>query len=104
MNGFVILELGLTKQPTKVADGFIALASVFTDGDEQVVAESRRMIFVKGTAAANAVKTLGAGDRMRVLAIPRIDLNAVLALVKENGTAQFRAALPYEMIVVGERE
>ena len=101
---YVEFELELTKKPTAVADGVIALATVFTDGDEQVVAAPRRMIFVAGTAAANAIKTLGAGDRMRVLAIPRIDLNAVLALVKENGTAQFRAALPYEMIVVGERK
>lgn len=40
---------------------------------------------------------------MRVLGIPRIDLNRVLSLVATNGTRQFDAQLPYEMIIVGVR-
>jgi len=61
----------------------------------------RRMIFVQGTSAANAVRNAAAGDRLRVLGIPRISLNKVLTLVQNNGTRQFEAPLPYEMIIVG---
>lgn len=100
---YVDLEMELTTNPTEVADGYIALATIHAEDDEQITASARRMIFVAGTDGANQVKDLGSGDRLHVLAIPRINLNAVLALVQANGTEQFRAKLPYEMIVVGVR-
>lgn len=98
---YVEFEIELTQAPKQVADGFIALAKVLNDSDEEVADGPRRMIFVGGTVAEQKIQGAAAGDRFRVLGIPRINLNAVLALAKKNGTAQFDAQLPYEMIVVG---
>jgi len=39
-----------------------------------------------------ALESLRAGDRFRVLGIPRVNLSAVLALVEQHGTQQFEAA------------
>jgi len=63
----------------------------------------RRMVFVQGTSAAGKIGNASAGDRLRVLGIPRVNLNAVLSLVERNGTRQFDAQWPYEMIVMGVR-
>jgi len=59
------------------------------------------MIFVQGTKAALAVQNASSGARLRVLGVPRISLNKVISLVESNGTRQFNAQLPYEMIIVG---
>ena len=99
---YVGFDIELTQKPKKVADGFIALARVFNgDGDEQASDATIRMIFVGGTAAAAKIKGAAAGDHFEVLAVPRINLKTVLALVAKNKTAQFEAPLPYEMIIVG---
>lgn len=98
---YVAFEIELAQPPKRVADGWIALATVLADGDEVAAQGTRRMIFVQGTAAAQTIQHATSGDRFRVLGIPRINLSAVLALVNTRGTAQFRAQLPYEMIIVG---
>jgi len=99
---YVGFDIELTQNPKKVSDGVIALARVLTgDGDEQAADGPRRMIFVAGTAAAAKIKGATAGDRFEVLAVPRINLKSVLALVAKHKTAQFEAQLPYEMIIVG---
>lgn len=99
---YVGFEIELTHAPKKVSDGYIALAKVLSGGgDEEAANGERRMIFVAGTSAAAKIQNAAAGDHFTVLGIPRINLNAVLALVAKHGTAQFDAQLPYEMIIVG---
>jgi hypothetical protein len=101
---YVEFEAELTHKPKQVEDGLIALAKVFGESQEEEITSSpRRLIIVKDTPAASAFAAASAGDRFTVLGIPRFNLNAVLALVKQNGTSQFQAALPYEIIVVGVR-
>jgi len=98
---YVVFDAELTANPQKVSDGYIALATVNSDDGEEAATGPRRMIFIGGTSAANRVKNASAGDHLRILGIPRIDLHAVVAMVAKNGTKQFDAQLPYEMIVVG---
>ncbi|HJU74267.1 MAG TPA: hypothetical protein VJ717_11015 [Gemmatimonadaceae bacterium] len=99
---YVEFNIQLTKDPKAVQDGFIALAKVLDDtGDEEAADGLRRMIFVAGTPAAAAIQNAVAGDRFRVLGVPRLNLNAILHLVNKNGTKQFNAKLPYEMIIIG---
>jgi hypothetical protein len=101
---YVEFDIELAGAPKKVSDGLIALATVLSDDGDPVTDGTRRMIFVGGTPAADKVANAKAGDHLRVLGVPRVNLNAILALVTKNGTAQFTAALPYEMIVVGVLE
>ncbi|HEV2716790.1 MAG TPA: hypothetical protein VGU64_16120, partial [Terriglobales bacterium] len=61
----------------------------------------RRMIFVGGTPAAKAVSKLSTSDRLHVMGIPRVNLNALAFLAQEHRQTQFKAKLPYEMIIVG---
>jgi hypothetical protein len=98
---YVVFDAELTADPKKVTDGYIALGTILKSGDEEAANGARRLIFIDGTNAAAKIKAASAGDRLRLLGIPRIDLRAVLALVAKNGTRQFDAQLPYEMIVVG---
>jgi len=98
---YVEFEIELTHDPKAVQDGFIGLARVFNDQGDEAADGTRRMIFVGGTKAATAIQNASAGDRFRVLGVPRLNLKSVLALVNKNGTKQFDAQLPYEMIIVG---
>ncbi len=98
---YVEFRIELATAPTPVQDGFVVLARVLNANEEEVADGLRRMIFVQGTRAANAIQNASAGDRLRVLGIPRISLNKVLTLVENNGTKRFDAQLPYEMIIVG---
>lgn len=101
---YVEFDIELTHAPKAVSDGFIASARITVDdGDETVVEGERRMIFVAGTKAAEAIADASAGDRFTVLGIPRINLKRVLTLVAQHGTSQFETGLPYEMIIVGVR-
>jgi len=97
---YVEFWIELATAPTPVQDGFVVLARVLNANEEEVADGLRRMIFVQGTRAANAIQNASAGDRLHVLGIPRISLNKVLTLVQNNGTQQFEAQLPYEMIIV----
>ena len=101
---YVEFDIELTKKPTAVVDGFIVPARITAgQGDETVVEGARRMIFVGGTPAAQAIAGASAGDRFTVLGVPRINLRRVLELVDQHGTTQFESRLPYEMIIVGVR-
>lgn len=91
---YVEFDIELSGAPKQVSDGFIALATVLSDDGDPVTDGTRRMIFVGGTRAADKIANAKAGDHLRVLGVPRVNLNAVLSLVATNGTAQFTAALP----------
>jgi hypothetical protein len=59
------------------------------------------MIFVKGSAPADAVKDLKKGNKLHVLGIPRVNLNLVYAIASGlQGDEEYSESLPYEMIIV----
>jgi hypothetical protein len=110
-------EIRLAGKPKNVGDGYVVLANIYSvDADDEaqpVVQGARRMVFVEGTAPAEAVKKLKKGDRLRVLGIPRVNLNQVSAIasgleVNDSYTAGWgndecsveNPCLPYEMIIV----
>lgn len=95
-------EMKLAGKPKDVGDGFIVFAEVFAVGaDEPVMETTRRMVFVKGSPPADAVKNLRKGDTLHVLGIPRVNLNAVSAIVSNLASGEeFSEMLPYEMIIV----
>ena len=98
---YVEFWIELTQDPKKVSDGYIVLAEVQDNDGTEVSEVERRMIFVDGTPAAKAVSKLSTSDRLHVMGVPRINLNAIEFLAQEHGNAQFKAELPYEMIIVG---
>ena len=98
-------EMRLAGKPKDVGDGYIVFAKVYSMGsgadDDPVFEGTRRMVFVKGTAPAEAVKKLKKGDRLPVLGIPRVNLNEVYAIASGlHGDEVFDDKLPYEMIIV----
>jgi hypothetical protein len=115
---YVNFEMRLAGKPKDVGDGYIVLAKVYAAGAddeaEPVVDGSRRMIFVKGTAPADAVKDLKKGAKLHVLGIPRVNLNQVLAIAnglegndtysagwsKTDECSPENPCLPWEMIIV----
>jgi len=96
-----VMELSEQEQDP-VADGRFVTANIL-DSKGEPIAEDIRMVFVKGTAAEEKVKTLGEGDTLEVLAIPRINLDEVSNRVKEakSNPQVLKASLPYEMVVIG---
>jgi hypothetical protein len=95
-------KMTLVGSPKKLADGgYAALASV--DGTaEESIASNIRMIFVPDTPPLQALvgKQLGDGDKMHVIGIPRINLNAISSMVAASGSQPVTRKLPYEMIIV----
>jgi hypothetical protein len=98
---YVKFDAALKQNPKKVPDGYIALASVVGGDAEGDLPGEIRLIFIDGSEGAKHMATANGGDTFTVLGVPRVNLNAVAALVGQNGTAQFTAKLPYEMIIVG---
>ncbi len=99
---YVKFDVELKQKPKKVSDGYIALATVVAENaEEEDLPGQIRLIFVDGSDGAKAMATAKSGDTFTLLGVPRLNLNAVMSLVKQNGTAQFTAKLPYEMIIVG---
>jgi len=98
-------QIRLAGKPKDVGDGYIVFANVYNANakanDDPVVEESRRMVFVKGTKPADAVKDLKKGAKLHVLGIPRVNLNEVFAIADNlQGDEEYSDVLPYEMIIV----
>jgi hypothetical protein len=98
---YVEFTFELMKPPKAVSDGFIALGRIVGDNPEKQLPSGVRMIFVKDSAPATTISRADVGETLHVLGIPRVNLNAVSFLVEQNGTREFSARLPYEMIIVG---
>ena len=102
---YVEFQMRLAGNPKDVGDGYIAIANVYNAkakaNDDPVVEEPRRMVFVKGSKPADAVKDLKKGGKLHVLGIPRVNLNQVYAIATglQKGE-EYSDALPYEIIVV----
>lgn len=98
-------EMRLTGKPKDVGDGYIVFANVYPAGAgasaDPVFEDSRRMIFVKGSPPADAVKNKKKGDKLHVLGIPRVNLNEVYAIASALlDDEEYSEGLPYEMIIV----
>jgi hypothetical protein len=98
-------QIRLAGKPKDVGDGYIVFANVYNakakSSDDPVFEDSRRMVFVKGTKPADAVKDLKKGAKLHVLGIPRVNLNEVFAIASGlQGDEEYSEGLPYEMIIV----
>ena len=103
---YVLFAIRALGNPTKLDDGgFAVMCDVEADTGEEddAIAHNVRMIFVPGTPPWDAVKKgFTAGDEMKVLGIPRLNLDAVSTFIKAGGktVAAVKRKLPYEMIIV----
>lgn len=100
---YVKFQMQLNEKPFKITDGYFAMAQV-RDWDGHLLHRKRRMVFVDGTPPSDTVKELGAGDCVRVLGMPRLNLALVnyrVGQAKKGNVAPLTWNLPYEMIVVG---
>jgi len=98
-------QMRLAGKPKDVGDGYIVVANIYDanakTNDDPVIEDVRRMIFVKGSQPADAVKNLSKGDKLHVLGIPRVNLNQVFAIASGlKGDEEYSDALPYEIIIV----
>lgn len=99
---YAVFVIELAGEPEQTSDeGWMVLATVEDDEEEVLVAHARRMVFAPGTRPAEIISEASAGDRFRVLAIPRVNLERLMAA----GNQQPGVAVPvkgaYEMIIVG---
>jgi hypothetical protein len=94
-------------------DGHSLICTVF-DTDGELLVRNRRMVFIKGTSADNAVQILKKDGVLRVVGFARIDLALVQWRLehrddtKDKNGHEFAApplewALPYEMIIVSAK-
>ncbi len=100
---YVEFDAILVEAPKRVRDGYFVRVIVGPSDDERQAESYPRLVVVAGTEAADEIGRAEAGDAFRVLAIPRLDLSAVLGTLKGKGAREFDMALPYELIVVGVR-
>ena len=106
--GFNFVEFILTpsdEQPQfEVSDGRFVMCEVH-DIEGELVARRRRLAFVKGTEPEMKVKAMKAGDRLRVIGIPRINLRLVQWRLEHQDDPKFDHpltwSLPYEIVVIG---
>jgi hypothetical protein len=106
---FTEFMIRLGEDPVALPDGHGVICSVY-DTEGELLLRGRRMVFMKGTDADNAVKTLKKNDRMMAIGIPRISLKLVqYRLDHQNGKDDegkpfdvnpLEWNLPYEMIIV----
>lgn len=99
---YVEFQMQLNEKPYPVKDGSFAYARV-RDWEGHLLLRKKRMVFVKDTPPELAVRNKRAGDCLRVLGIPRLDL-ALVSWRARNAKAEpdvLTWNLPYEIIVVG---
>jgi hypothetical protein len=83
------------------SDGQVVLANILGSEGDNVLVNNLRLIFVAGTLPAKTLQSAPAGATLELLAIPRVDLNAIWTFMQQSGTGTVTRKLPYEMIVVG---
>ena len=99
---YVNFQMVLNERPFKIPDGALAKAQI-QDLEGHLLLRDKRMVFVKDTPPEVAVRNGKAGDCLRVLGIPRLDLALVSWRVKNRKDERdpLNWNLPYEIIVVG---
>jgi hypothetical protein len=84
------------------SDGTFVLCHVADEEGNDVTSAPIRMVFVKGSAPEQKLRTLKQGATMHLLGIPRVDLDRIAnAVSKMSVNQRVTTKLPYEMIVVG---
>lgn len=83
------------------SDGQAVLANIIGTEGDNVLVNNLRLIFVAGTLPAKTLQSAPAGATLELLAIPRVDLNAIWTFMQQSGSGTVTRKLPYEMIVVG---
>jgi len=100
---YVNFKIDLISDIETVSDGSIVYADVYSL-QNKIIVENVRMVFVKNSEPEKELKNLKEGEKMRVLGIPRVNLNEISKIVehfnKENSD-DISINLPYEMIIVG---
>jgi hypothetical protein len=94
--------VSLDKNDAGQVDGQVVLANILGNAD-QVLVNNVRLIFIAGTPPADALSQAGNGATLQLLAIPRVDLNAISAFAGAGGSGTVVRKLPYEMIVVSAK-
>jgi hypothetical protein len=102
MPEFILESVDDQKGGLAVEDGRFLFAKVL-DLDGDVLVSKVRMAFIKGTEAEFEARNLTKGQRMRVVALPRISLTLIHWRVEhaKDDRDPLNWNVPYEMIVVG---
>lgn len=100
------LIIELAAKPKQVNDCIMVLAHVYDSFERghRLTNKLRRMIFVKDSPPALGLEEYAKGDMLRVLGIPRINLNEVAAVARKSGGESEFLNLPYEIIVAAVLE
>jgi hypothetical protein len=100
---YVECSIEILDDPFVVDDGRFLFCKILTV-DGEVVAQKVRVAFVKDSKPEKKVKTLGKGDTMHIIAIPRIDLALVSFRASHGNDPQFPNILswnlPFELVAV----
>jgi hypothetical protein len=96
---FVLVAAGPPKQSTD--GGWMVLATVRDVSGHVLVSIPRRMVAAPGTRPADAVSKLKTGDRLHVIAIPRVNLERLMAEATKTPGKPTTVKGAYEMILVG---
>jgi hypothetical protein len=92
----------LTGDPEQTADqGWMALATIEDDDGESLAGSARRMVFAPGTRPAEIISQASGGDRFRVLGVPRVNLERLMAAGSQQPGVPVSVKGAYEMIVMG---
>jgi hypothetical protein len=100
---YVNFKISLNGDVKTVPDGSIVNADVYSLQNKKIV-ENVRMIFVKNSEPERELKNLKEGEKMKVLGIPRVNLNEILKIIEKNNkesSDEITVNLPFEMIIVG---
>ena len=100
---FVDFVLQINDLPDVKNDGRFILCNVY-DNDGELLYSNLRMIFIKDSEPEKTVRTLSKGDKLRVLGVPRINLNEIDARIKKSITNNnvLNENLPFEMVILSE--
>jgi hypothetical protein len=96
-----VMEITGTTQMV-VSDGRFVTASA-REPDGTLLVEGLRMVFVGGSSAERAVRSLARGARLHVWGLPRLNFAELSRRVAESGSnpALLEGPMPYEIVVIG---
>jgi hypothetical protein len=102
---FTTFVIKLAEDPVQLADGGHGVICSVYDTDGEFMLKELRMVFIKGTDAADHLQGLKKDARLTVTGIPRISLMLVQWRLQHKDDKDFDISplewrLPYEMIIV----
>jgi hypothetical protein len=104
---YVECKVEIAGDPFIVDDGRFIFCKILTTDDE-IVAQNVRVAFVKDSKPEKKTKTMHAGDVMRIIAIPRIDLALVSFRINHAEDPKFPNILswnlPFELVAVAVKD